>query len=89
MHYNINAINIFRAKENTPEAVYKKMGSRTSDVDLKYGPYDKAAVVMSIYVAVSTVTSSFTGRKLSLQDIIPIRSFLNFILPNVTFTTEI
>ncbi|ECA8972088.1 hypothetical protein ETB55_17435 [Salmonella enterica subsp. enterica serovar Omuna] len=23
-HYNINAINIFRAKENTPEAVYKK-----------------------------------------------------------------
>lgn len=24
MHYNINAINIFRAKENTPEAVYKK-----------------------------------------------------------------
>ncbi|EAA5228381.1 hypothetical protein DP705_07810 [Salmonella enterica subsp. diarizonae] len=25
MHYNINAINIFRAKENTPEAGYKKM----------------------------------------------------------------
>ncbi len=24
MHYNINTINIFRAKENTPEAVYKK-----------------------------------------------------------------
>ncbi len=24
MHYNINAINVFRAKENTPEAVYKK-----------------------------------------------------------------
>lgn len=24
MHYNINAINIFHAKENTPEAVYKK-----------------------------------------------------------------
>lgn len=24
MHYNINATNIFRAKENTPEAVYKK-----------------------------------------------------------------
>lgn len=25
MHYNINTINIFRAKENTPDAVYKKM----------------------------------------------------------------
>lgn len=24
MHYNINVINIFHAKENTPEAVYKK-----------------------------------------------------------------
>lgn len=24
MHYNINAINIFRAKENTPKAGYKK-----------------------------------------------------------------
>lgn len=24
MHYNINVINIFHAKENTPETVYKK-----------------------------------------------------------------
>lgn len=88
MHYNINTINIFRAKENTPEAVYKKKGSRTSDADLKYGSCVRTLVVMSIYVAVSTITSSFTDRKLSLREIIPILSFINLRLSGVTFATE-
>ncbi|ENL9260005.1 hypothetical protein AB6K26_000187 [Salmonella enterica] len=88
MHYNINAINIFRAKENTPEAGYKKNGSRTSDAVLKYSSCVRTAVVMSIYVAVSTITSSFTGSKLSLREIIPIRGFINFSLSGVNFTTE-
>ncbi|MDI5829663.1 hypothetical protein MJN51_37245, partial [Salmonella enterica subsp. enterica serovar Kentucky] len=36
----------------------------------------------------TTVTPSFTGSKLSLREIIPIRSFINFMLSGVTFTTE-
>lgn len=87
MHYNINTINIFCAKKTRLKQSIKK-GSRTSDADLKYGSHVRTIVVMSIYVAVSTITSSFTDRNLSLREIIPIRSFINLRLSGVTFTTE-
>ncbi|MDI5577900.1 hypothetical protein MJI65_24145, partial [Salmonella enterica subsp. enterica serovar Anatum] len=55
---------------------------------LRMGIISRKDNLLPVNEGVTVETATYIDSKLSLREIIPIRSFINFMLSGVTFTTE-